>query len=174
RYATKISNPLKSYTSSTSPTGRDKRRNAFLNRIKQSREEGRFENRSERFMLLEHANERKAWGEEMKRRAEGIVKGFGLDDLPDFDAEDEDEMGWEEKGDDEAELDEYIRQERDMEMALLGGTPGMEMDGGAEGADRGERQGQGQEAARSSFSDEEYEGIFMDLADTEGMDMSSG
>lgn len=122
-------------------------------------------------MLLEHANERKAWGEEMRRRAEGIVRGFGLDDVPDFEGQDEGEgeMGWEGKGkgddDDEAELDEYIRQERDMEMALLEGTPGMQVDGDGDGDG---------EAARSSFSDDEYEGIFMDLADTEGMDMSSG
>ena len=111
-------------------------------------------------MLLEHAEERKAWGEEMRRRAEGIVRGFGLDDSPEgnFDYEGE----WN-GGDDEAELDEYIRQEMDMEAALLESTPNEERQG----------QGQEQDAARSSFSDDEYEDIFMDLADG-GMDMSSG
>ena len=88
RYANTISNPLaaqrhnqrattRAHPASTSPSSRHKRRTLFLNRIKQERDAGRFENRAERFQLLEHVAERREWGEKMRRWAEEIVQGFG-------------------------------------------------------------------------------------------------
>ncbi|KAL4906034.1 hypothetical protein BDW74DRAFT_151092 [Aspergillus multicolor] len=169
RYKNTISNPLlahsskRAYTSSTSPRARSVRRNAFLNRIKQDRDDGRVEARAEQLAYMEDIAEQKEWNEAMKRRAEEIQARYGLGI----------EEGEEDLGDfvDEAEiqaLDEYIEQERAMEMALL------------ERADGGNGQfpngiGQRQNNMGSSFSDEEYDDIFMDLVDhcpSEDMDMS--
>lgn len=86
-------------------------------------------------MLLEHVEERKAWGELMRRRADGIASGFGL--LEEGDGE----------GEEGEELDEYIRHEGDLESGV---------------------------DCRQSFSDDEYEALFMHLADGQGMDLSNG
>lgn len=84
RYASTISNPLnahstkRTFTSSTSPRARSVRRNAFLNRVKQDRESGRFEARAERLAYLEDIAEHKEWVENMRRRADEIQSKFGL------------------------------------------------------------------------------------------------
>lgn len=119
-------------------------------------------------MLLEHVEERKIWGEMMRRSADGIVRGFGLDGDGDVDVEEgnmevmeEDE---EDRGAEVEELDEYIQQEHDFERALLE-------------EEEEEARWKAQEDTRGnrgSFSDDEYDGIFMDLAEGQGMDMSSG
>ncbi|KAI9929075.1 hypothetical protein ASPWEDRAFT_362867 [Aspergillus wentii DTO 134E9] len=163
RYASTVSNPLKnnnvqrSYTTSSSPLAREKRREAFLNRVKQDRDNGRFENRGEQLMLMEHVAEQKKWGESMRKRADGIMSGFD-EHLLDEEVADADAQA----------LDEYISEEQAMEMALF------------ENMQRDQPQsmfGQGQQRTDgSSFSDEEYDDIFMDLADPvpqdQSMDMS--
>lgn len=109
RYATTIANPLSSVISpntpitttnnysnatratrtsgGTSPTARAHRRTLFLNRIKQDRDAGRFEARGEQLVLMEDAAEEKRRRESMGRRAERIMKGFGIGE-----GEDENEM----------------------------------------------------------------------------------
>lgn len=159
RYAT-LSNPLqnappRTYTASASPSARAARRNLFLNRIKQDRDNGRFETRGEQLVLMEHVAEQKMWGEAMRRRADGLlsVEMGGLDDMDTGDTSVSEA--------DARALEEYLAQEQAMEMELMESTQRPD-------------QGQG-----SSFSDDEYEGIFMDLADKvppagQDMDMSSG
>ena len=72
--------------SSASPSAR---RNLFLNRVKRDRDDGRFGDRGEQLVLMEHVAEEKRWGEVMRRRAEemiGVVEeeeecymnGFGM------------------------------------------------------------------------------------------------
>ncbi|KAB8257051.1 hypothetical protein BDV32DRAFT_87933 [Aspergillus pseudonomiae] len=164
RYASTISNPLnnasRNGTASSSPSAREARRNVFLNRIKQGRDDARFANRGEQLVLMEHVAEQQKWGESMRRRTDGILQGYlrdleeGVDDVLD-------------EADIQA-LDEYLSQEQAMEMELLENvdmqTPSGQDNGGA-WKDPG-----------SSFSDEEYEDIFMDLADqtalSQDMDIS--
>ncbi|RDW86335.1 uncharacterized protein DSM5745_02977 [Aspergillus mulundensis] len=175
RYKNTISNPLlshsskRAYTSSTSPRARSVRRNAFLNRVKQARDDGRVEARAEQLAYMEDIAEQKEWREAMKRRAEEIQTRYGLDieegdeDL-DADLVDEAEI---------QALDEYIEQERAMEMALLEGVEGNSTVGSAGHQPNGT--GQRRNDKGSSFSDDEYDDIFMDLVDhgpSEDMDMS--
>ncbi|KAF9891148.1 hypothetical protein FE257_005084 [Aspergillus nanangensis] len=155
RYATTISNPLKnasprSYTASASPSARTARRNLFLTRVKQDRDAGRFENRGEQLVLMEDAAEQKKWGEAMRRRA-GLL-AFNPE-------EDDDEVDMDDGVLDEADaraLDEYLELERAMEMEMV-------QSASLEGNEPLE--------AGGSFGDEEYEGIFRDLAETQGQDM---
>lgn len=115
--------------------------------MKRERDEGRFENRADQFMRLEYVEERKRWGEEMRRRADGIVEGFGLDG-----SEPGDGMEWEGEGEceepDSRALDEYISRELDENREQM-------------------------QTEAGSFSDDEYDSLFMDLAG-QGMDLSSG
>lgn len=113
-------------------------------------------------MLLEHVEERKTWGEMMRRSADGIVRGFGLDgDVAEGkDAGVEEEVMEEDGGPETGELDEYIQQEQDLESALL--------------EEAQWKAWEDKRRNRGSFSDDEYDGIFMDLAEEQGMDMSSG
>ncbi|KAL4786177.1 hypothetical protein BJX76DRAFT_134767 [Aspergillus varians] len=171
RYTTTISNPLlahsikRAYASSTSPRARSVRRNAFLNRVKQDRESGRFEARAERLAYLEDIAEHKELVEAMRRRADEIQSMFGPG------IEDEDGEGEYLDTADEAEiqaLDEYLEQEHAMEMELLAQ---MESAGYQTPTAIEPRQGD----PVSSFSDEEYDDIFMDMMDhspPEDMDMS--
>ncbi|KAL5002383.1 hypothetical protein BDV10DRAFT_119817 [Aspergillus recurvatus] len=178
RYKNTISNPLFAhstkctYISSTSPRARSVRRNAFLNRVKQDRDNGRVEARAEQLAYMEDIAEQKEWAESMKRRADeiqaryglGIEEGEGEDEYEHLDAVDEAEI---------QALDEYLEQERAMEMALL---KAMDADS-AVGVTGHLPDGTGHSAndAASSFSDEEYDNIFMDLVDhspPEDMDMS--
>ncbi|GIK01530.1 hypothetical protein Aspvir_005568 [Aspergillus viridinutans] len=162
RYAT-LSNPLnndsRTYATSTSPSARNTRRTVFLNRIKADRDGERFENRGEQLMMIEHIAEQKQWGELMRRRADGLMEAYQLNEdlVEDMDGIDDADV---------RALDEYVSEEQAMETALLEtvhvpfGKTGRTHD------------------ASSSFSDEEYDDIFMGLADqvpqSQDMDMSSG
>ncbi|THC99030.1 hypothetical protein EYZ11_001504 [Aspergillus tanneri] len=146
RYATTISNPLS--RTLTTPTAR---RTLFLNRVRRDRHDGRFETRGEQLALMEHVAEERKWDASMKRHADGIFEGY-LRDLetsefePEFESGDGSEIG------DVAALDEYLAQEH-AEMDLFTSGPSSGPDG--------------------SFSDEEYDHIFMDLVhSTQDMDMS--
>ncbi|KAE8411253.1 hypothetical protein BDV36DRAFT_90605 [Aspergillus pseudocaelatus] len=164
RYASTISNPLnnasKNGAASSSPSARETRRNVFLNRIKQGRDDARFANRGEQLVLMEHVAEQKKWGESMQRRTDGILQGYlrdleeGVDDMLD-------------EADIQA-LDEYLSQEQATEMELL---ENVDMQ-----APSGQAAGNAWKDPGSSFSDGEYEDIFMDLADhtalSQDMDMS--
>ena len=91
RYASTISNPLnnasRNGTASSSPSAREARRNVFLNRIKQGRDDARFANRGEQLVLMEHVAEQQKWGESMRRRTDGILQEYlrdleeGVDDV---------------------------------------------------------------------------------------------
>ncbi|KAL2803079.1 hypothetical protein BJX63DRAFT_425585 [Aspergillus granulosus] len=164
RYTTTISKPLlahstkRTFTASNTPAARSARRNAFLNRVKQDRNTGRFEARAEQLAFMEGVAEQKEWDERMRRRAE--VEAL----LPwEFGLEDEEEMynGLPEDAEIQA-LDEYLEQEHALEMDLLEQMQHPPQD-----------HTQGNAAA--SFSDDEYDDIFMDLADpspSQDMDMS--
>ncbi|KAL4979220.1 hypothetical protein BDW66DRAFT_148352 [Aspergillus desertorum] len=178
RYKNTISNPLfahsakRTHISSTSPRARSVRCNAFLNRVKQNRDNGRVEARAEQLAYMDDIAEQKEWAENMNKREEEIQARYGLGI-----EEGEREDGYEHlDAVDEAEiqaLDEYLEQERAMEMALL---EAVDADGAVGDAGH-QSDGTGNRAnnAASSFSDEEYENIFMDLVDhspSEDMDMS--
>ncbi|KAL4953841.1 hypothetical protein BDW69DRAFT_149849 [Aspergillus filifer] len=143
RYTNIISNPLnkRPLTSSSSPGARSVRRNAFLNRVKADRDVGRFEARSEHLAYIEGVAENKEYLEGMRRGAEEAEVIEGEEEFEN--ADDADILA----------LDEYIAQERAAEMELLAQM---------EGADA---QAQSDQAATASFSDDEYDDIFMDLAD---------
>ncbi|KAL3461312.1 hypothetical protein BJX64DRAFT_289497 [Aspergillus heterothallicus] len=161
RYATTISKPLlshsakRTFTSSSTPAARSVRRNAFLNRVKQDRNDGRFEARAEQLAFIEGIAEQKEWNERMRRRAEeaeaGLLWESGLEDEQGIYSEDTDIQA----------LDEYLEQEHAMEMQLLEQIQPV----------HDNTQGN----ATSSFSDDEYDDIFMDLVDSsphQYMDMS--
>lgn len=176
----------RAYTASSSSTARSTRRNAFLNRVKQERDAGRFETRGEQLALMEHVAEEKRWGEAMRRRAEGLFAGLddgGVDVDADVDGNVGDE-GLSVEGTlffslfsflflyewfvltfvlDEVALDEYLRQEDATQTGPWGPdlAPPGQGGGGFGPKDPG------------SFSDEEYDDIFMDLAQpSQDMDMS--
>ncbi|KAL2014277.1 hypothetical protein VTN00DRAFT_1802 [Thermoascus crustaceus] len=177
RYASKISNPLRNI----SPVSREKRRDIFLNRVKRDREAGKFEARGEQLMMMEYVAEQKQWNEAMRRDADGILRGYNLEEV----VEEERELVRQDEADIHA-LDEYIipQEEQEMELALV---ENMERDqsgqqhhnGDAGVVARSPRSDRG-----SSYGDDDYEDIFMDLADqmdcteqiqhSQGMDMSSG
>ncbi|KAF7596394.1 hypothetical protein BBP40_001701 [Aspergillus hancockii] len=160
RYASTISNPLnnasRTATASSSPKSREARRNAFLNRVKQERDDARFANRGEQLVLMEHVAEQRKWGESMRRRTDGILQGY-MRDLEEGVEDELDEV-------DIQALDEYLSQKQAMEMEYAGMMPS------------GQDHGNVPKDAGSSFSDDEYDDIFMDLADhtapSQDMDMS--
>lgn len=97
RYANTIANPLASRRTggntastgrgkggATSPEARAHRRTLFLNRIKQDRDAGRFETRGEQFVLMEDMAEEKRRRDAMERRAERIMRGFGIEEEQGF------------------------------------------------------------------------------------------
>jgi hypothetical protein len=94
RYRNTISNPLfahstkRTYTSSASPRARSVRRNAFLNRVKQDRDNGRVEARAEQLAYMDDIAEQKEWAESMKKRAEEIQAKYGLG-IEEWEGEDE-------------------------------------------------------------------------------------
>lgn len=51
----------------------------FLNRVKRDREAGRLDARGEQLMMMEYMAEQKQWDEIMSRRADGILREYGLD-----------------------------------------------------------------------------------------------
>ncbi|KAL1857837.1 hypothetical protein Plec18170_003061 [Paecilomyces lecythidis] len=156
RYASKVSSPASKVVSrgnvSASEAARAKRRDMFLNRVKRDREAGRLDARGEQLMMMEYMAEQKQWDEIMSRRADGILREYGLDG-----EEDEVEVEVEEGGNvgDEADvyaLDEYISQEHEMEEALEELAPQ-----NVPSSPRSERD--------SFYGDDDYDDIFMDLAD---------
>ncbi|KAI9370107.1 hypothetical protein BJX61DRAFT_544959 [Aspergillus egyptiacus] len=159
RYKTTISNPLQShsakrtYTSSSNPSARSARRTAFLNRVKQDRDDGRYEDRAEQLFFMEGVAEQKEWERNMKRGAEKVDIGFGFD--PVYEVEEEIKRA----DDPEVQaLDEYLEQERALEMELVQSletqpTPSRYLMNGA------------LSDGSSSFSDEEYDDIFLDLVE---------
>lgn len=52
----------------------------FLSRVKRDREAGRLDARGEQLMMMEYMAEQKQWGEIMSRRADGILREYGLDE----------------------------------------------------------------------------------------------
>ncbi|KAL2860424.1 hypothetical protein BJX68DRAFT_84817 [Aspergillus pseudodeflectus] len=161
RYTTTISKPLlshsakRTFTASNTPAARSARRNAFLNRVKQERDNGKFESRVEQLAFMESIAEQREWNETMRRKAEEIEAG-----LP-WEAGLEGEQGVYTEDAEGQALDEYLEQEYALEMDFL------------ERIQPAQNSVQG--IAASSFSDDEYDDIFMDLADPsppQDMDMS--
>lgn len=96
RYTTQTANPFSSIqtlrrTTGTSPAARAQRRNLFLNRIREDRDAGRFEARGEQLVLMEDVKEERQWRESMGRRAERIMRRYGIDE--EFDAGGEGGLG---------------------------------------------------------------------------------
>ncbi|KAL4946163.1 hypothetical protein BDV06DRAFT_218687 [Aspergillus oleicola] len=160
RYTTQISNPLNASTknpfasSSASPGARSVRRNAFLNRVRADRDTGRFEARSEHLAYVEGVAEKKAFLEGLRRGAEEVTNGFGVG------IEEGEDIGFEDGGAEEEDilaLDEYIAQERAAEMELVAQIEGANANSGHPSS--------GHDAPAASFSDDEYDDIFVDLAD---------
>ncbi|KAJ5467681.1 hypothetical protein N7475_005433 [Penicillium sp. IBT 31633x] len=153
RYASTIANPLKN----TTGLARSKTRKMFLNRVRNERDTGRFEARGEQMMHMEHLADRRRWEESMARDGEGVIGGIEIGD--------EDDM----LPDDADALDEFLLQEEAMEMALKetqNGVPGRV----------GQLRSNGPDV---SFSDDDYDDIFMALPEPQGylsqsqdMDMS--
>ncbi|CAG8178593.1 unnamed protein product [Penicillium salamii] len=151
RYASTIANPLKN-----SGLARSKTRRMFLNRVRNDRDEGRFEARGEQMMHMEHLADRRKWEESMAREGE-IVE-------PDI--ADEDDM----LPDDGDVLDEFLSQEEAMEMALR--ETQMRAQTQAHGrVDQLRGNGSGNDVPYSD--DDDYDDIFMRLQEqSQDMDMS--
>ena len=153
----------------------------FLNRVRNDRDEGRFEARGEQMMHMEHLADRRRWEESMAR--EGEVAEYGIED------EEDDMLPGMFLGflffdfgiglllimmsDDADALDEFLSQEEAMEMALR--------------ESQAQAQAQSQPCAQSGFgrvdqlrngddvpfSDDDYDDIFMGLQEqSQDMDMS--
>ncbi|KAL4873498.1 hypothetical protein BDV12DRAFT_79372 [Aspergillus spectabilis] len=193
RYKTTISNPLlahstkRTHNASASPAARSVRRNAFLNRVKQDRESGRVEARAEQLAFLENVAEQKEWVEGMRRRADEIQARFGLgieeEEYLDGGMSSSRRLVYFFQLDDglvrslkltmiivatEAEiqaLDEYLEQEHAFEMELLEGVESGPSPSNGNGQEHGIHQPGPPNNTTSSFSDDEYDDIFMDLAD---------
>ncbi|GKZ34737.1 hypothetical protein AbraIFM66950_005093 [Aspergillus brasiliensis] len=163
RYANTISNPMsKHMKSSASPSAR---RNLFLNRVKRDRDDGRFENRGEQLVLMEHVAEEKRWGEMMRRRAEemGVVE------------EEEEEVEYLNGFDDvdAHALEEYLQEQAaEMERLEYLDHHQQQQQHHQRGFDSGGRSNGGMNI---SFSDEEeYDDLFMDLAGHDGQNNVPG
>ncbi|KAL2796859.1 hypothetical protein BJX66DRAFT_124844 [Aspergillus keveii] len=161
RYTTTISKHLlshstkRTFTASNTPAARSARRNAFLSRVKQERDNGKFESRVEQLAFMESIAEQREWNESMRRKAEEIEA-----ELP-WEAGLDDEQGVYSEDAEIQALNEYLEQEHALEMDLL------------ERIQPAQNNMQG--TAPSSFSDDEYDDIFMDLAEPsppQDMDMS--
>lgn len=75
RYAATIANPLK-----TTGLARSRTRKMFLNRVRNDRDEGRFEARGEQMMHMEHLADRRRWEETMAREGEVAEPGIEEED----------------------------------------------------------------------------------------------
>ncbi|KAJ5736083.1 uncharacterized protein N7483_001208, partial [Penicillium malachiteum] len=103
RYAAQVANPMKSSAS----LARSKTRKMFLNRVRNERDEGRFEARGEQMMRADYMAEKRRWEQSMARdmdRVQGSNEMLEDDMLPD-----ESEI---------RALDEFISQEEAIEMAM--------------------------------------------------------
>lgn len=121
----------------TTSLARSKTRKMFLNRVKNERDSGRFEARGEQMMMAEHMADRRKWEESMTRDVNSMTQGLEFEDdmLPDQDA-------------DMQALNEFVSQEEAMEMAL-----------------RESAGSRSQPGMNTSFSDDDYDDIFMTLPD---------
>ncbi|PYH93267.1 hypothetical protein BO71DRAFT_420183 [Aspergillus ellipticus CBS 707.79] len=160
RYASTIANPMAKHTSPST------RRSLFLNRVKREREDGRFENRGEQLVLMEHVAEEKQWGEAMRRRAERLLLG-GIGE------EEEMDEGGDYEDVDVHALDEYLQQEQAAEMDLLNMNSAAQNNNLYQQTQPQQQQQQQQQQIgytdpSTSFNDEEYDDLFMDLAGPEG------
>ncbi|CAG8040372.1 unnamed protein product [Penicillium olsonii] len=168
RYAATIANPLKT------GLARSRTRKMFLNRVRNDRDEGRFEARGEQMMHMEHLADRRRWEESMAREGEIAELDFEEDDmLPGMFDVYVLGLGLLMRIDDADVLDELISQE-DMEMAMRE----------AQAQAQAQLQGQGQGYAHGRvdqlrgndevpFSDDDYDDIFMRLQEqSQDMDMS--
>ncbi|KAJ5760925.1 hypothetical protein N7520_008081 [Penicillium odoratum] len=141
RYAAQVANPMKSSAS----LARSKTRKMFMNRVRNDREEGRFEARGEQMMHADYLADKRRWEESMAR---DIVPMQGEGELEE---EDNNDM----LPEDDRAFDEFISQEEAMEMAM-----------------------KETENQHGSFSDDEYDDIFMTLPEpapsyeSQDMDMS--
>ncbi|KAJ6115550.1 hypothetical protein N7523_005967 [Penicillium sp. IBT 18751x] len=148
RYASQIANPMKTSNSLV----RSKTRKMFINRVKNERDSGRFKARGEQMMMMEHLADKRRWEESMARDA-GSVMPFEAD---------EDNMLPDEA--DTSALNEFISEEEAMQMAM---RETMAQNG---------QQHQYQPQPNTSFSDDEYDDIFMTISDpaqsNQDMDMS--
>ncbi|OQE86211.1 hypothetical protein PENNAL_c0021G02663 [Penicillium nalgiovense] len=143
RYASTIANPLQG----AAGLARSKTRKMFLNRVRNERDDGRFEARGEQMMRMEHLADRRRWEESMARDGEGVIAGFEGE-------VDEDDM----LPDDVHALDEFMSQEEAMEMALWETQirfSGRIADLRSNGPD-------------VPSSDDEYDDIFMGLSEPQG------
>ena len=130
----------------------------YLNRIRRDRQDGRFEERGEQIMRMEYVAERQKWDERMKRDADRLFavdldavvdeEGDGLAFSADVDADADADA-------DMRALDEYISAEQAVDSRVQDQHQSLD-------------QGSGQSRYLddgASYSDEEYEDIFMDLPD---------
>ncbi|KAJ5103477.1 hypothetical protein N7532_004006 [Penicillium argentinense] len=146
KYADRYSSQIANPMKNTTSLARSKTRKMFLNRVKNERDTGRFEARGEQMMMAEHLADKRQWEESMARDADAMMQGFEYE---------EDDMLPEQEADVQA-LDEFVTEEEAMEMAL-------------------QETAVSQPAQNASFSDEDYDDIFMTLPDpaqSQDMDMS--
>ncbi|PWY92453.1 hypothetical protein BO70DRAFT_425151 [Aspergillus heteromorphus CBS 117.55] len=136
RYASTIANPMAKHTSPSA------RRSLFLNRVKREREDGRFENRGEQLVLMEHVAEEKRWGEKN-------IDPHALNEYMQYIQEEEDA------------LDLRMNMAMSAEQAQ---AQGHMMGAGHPSHGHGYYDPAAAAAAAASFSDEEYDDLFMDLA----------
>ncbi|KAJ5648414.1 hypothetical protein N7490_004786 [Penicillium lividum] len=143
RYAAQVANPMKSSAS----LARSKTRKMFMNRVRNEREEGRFEARGEQMMHADYLADKRRWEESMAR---DIVTMQGEGELEEEDNNNDDMLP-----EDVRAFDEFISQEEAIEMAM-----------------------KETENQHGSFSDDEYDDIFMTLPEpalsyeSQDMDMS--
>ncbi|KAJ5918497.1 hypothetical protein N7466_010489 [Penicillium verhagenii] len=124
RYAAQVANPMKG----SAALARSKTRKMFMNRVRNERDEGRFEARGEQMMHADYLADKRKWEAAMARDLDGSIQAEAEEDdmLPDEDTR---------------AFDEYVSQQEAMEMALN---------------QTGDQQ-------NCSFSDDEYDDIFMSL-----------
>ncbi|KAJ5953233.1 hypothetical protein N7454_000129 [Penicillium verhagenii] len=124
RYTAQVANPMKS----SAALARSKTRKMFMNRVRNERDEGRFEARGEQMMHADYLADKRKWEASMARDLDVSIQAEAEEDdmLPDEDTR---------------AFDEYVSQQEAMEMAL----------------------NQTGDQPNCSFSDDEYDDIFMSL-----------
>ncbi|KAJ5888175.1 hypothetical protein N7495_008216 [Penicillium taxi] len=143
KFADRYASQIANPMKTSSSLARSKTRKMFMNRIKNDRDTGRYEARGEQMMMMEHLADKRRWEESM---------GRGLDVAMPTEGEIEDGDGDDDMLPDENDvlaLDEFAAQEEAMELALRESIEN-----------------------KISFSDEDYDDIFMKLPDpTHDQDM---
>jgi hypothetical protein len=148
---TKIFGSSASSSSSDSNGNATKHRQLFLNKVKQNRDNARFNSRGETLMMMEYHSEQQSWDERMRRRADNIYQQDYL--LEDEEEEEEQEIPDNGNGNyhDESALAQFLMQEEEQDRYVLSPTKSVRSD-------------------RSSFcgDDGDYDDIFMELVDDDG------